>query len=137
VSTYSQQSAQRLSTHSQPSTTRNRHPITALEQPADDGWSSPFAGMTDEEKDREAEKMYALFERLERNPILQAGAPTASGAPKPLRQVMADKVAAGEADAWERREAERERLEAEREADMIEEEAMRELAAYRNRMGRR
>ena len=112
-----------------------RNPITSLESQPDK--TSPLDGMTDEEKEREAEKLFVLFDRLERNPVLKAGAPTPEGGTQSLRSAMQQKVAEGVLDDWERKEAERERLEAEKEADEIEAEAMRELAEYKRRMGRR
>jgi hypothetical protein len=50
---------------------------------------------------------------------------------------MAEKIAEGVGEEWERKNAEEELLEAEREADELEAEAMKELAEYKSRMGRR
>ncbi|GMK55039.1 hypothetical protein CspeluHIS016_0200950 [Cutaneotrichosporon spelunceum] len=112
----------------------DRNIITGLNQEADG--PSPFAGMSEVERDREADKMFHLFQRLEANPILKAGAPTADGGHRSLRDEMASRVAAGDADAWDRADAERERLSrlAEEEAD--EREAMAEMARYRRRVGK-
>jgi hypothetical protein len=93
--------------------------------------------MTEVEKEREAEKLFALFDRLERNPVLKAGAPTADGGTQTLKAAMAEKIAEGVGEEWERKNAEEELLEAEREADELEAEAMKELAEYKSRMGRR
>ncbi|KAL1405850.1 hypothetical protein Q8F55_007528 [Vanrija albida] len=111
------------------SNSHERHPITGLDAPPDDG-TSPFDGMTDEEKEREAEKMFVLFERLNRNPIIKAGAPTPDGGTKSLKEAMSDKVASGEAERWEAAEAERVRAEALAQDEADEEEAAREMEAY-------
>lgn len=86
--------------------------------------------MTDEEKEREAEKMFVLFERLNRNPIIKAGAPTPDGGTKSLKEAMQDKVASGEAERWEAAEAERVRTEAIAQEEADEEEAAKEMEAY-------
>ncbi|BEJ16559.1 hypothetical protein CspHIS471_0511640 [Cutaneotrichosporon sp. HIS471] len=111
----------------------DRNIITGLHREADG--PSPFAGMSEAERDREADKMYHLFQRLEANPILKAGAPTSDGGHRSLRDEMTHRVAAGDADAWERADAERERRVrlAEEEAD--EREALAEMARYRQRVG--
>lgn len=113
-----------------------RHPITSLDS-RNEPSSSPFDGMTEEEKEQEAEKLFALFDRLERNPVLSAGAPTADGGTQSLKAAMQDKIAQGVGEEWDRKNADEERLEAEREADELEAEAMKELAEYKRRMGRR
>lgn len=78
--------------------------------------------MTQEEKEREAEKIMNYFERMERNPAMQM-----------LQNPMKEAVASGKADEFDRKEAEEEirRLKLQDEAD--EEEALRDLAAYKAR----
>lgn len=112
----------------------DRHPITALNREPDG--PSPFAGLSDAEREREAEKMFVLFERMERNPILKAGAPTPDGGQRSLREEMHARVQAGDAEQWERMEAERERRAREAQDEADEREAMMEIARYRQRWGK-
>lgn len=111
-----------------------RHPITGLNREPDG--PSPFAGLSDAEREREAEKMFVLFERLERNPILKAGAPTPDGGHRGLKEEMSARVQSGDADLWERNDMERERRAREAQEAEDEREAMAELARYRQRRGK-
>jgi hypothetical protein len=92
--------------------------------------------MSEAELDREADKMYHLMQRLEANPILKAGAPTADGGHRSIRDEMSMRVAAGDADAWERADAERQRLARLAEDEADERDAMMEMARYRQRWGK-
>ena len=99
----------------------DRNLITALKpDPTSQSYSTD--DMTQEEKEREAEKIMNYFERMERNPAMQM-----------LQNPMKEAVASGKADEFDRKEAEEEirRLKLQDEAD--EEEALRDLAAYKAR----
>ncbi|KLT39826.1 hypothetical protein CC85DRAFT_330437 [Cutaneotrichosporon oleaginosum] len=111
-----------------------RNVITGLHREADG--PSPFAGMSEAERDREADKLFHLFQRLETNPILKAGAPTPDGGHRSLREEMSARVAMGDGDAWERADAERERLARLAEDEADEREALAEMARYRQRRAR-
>lgn len=114
---------------------KERNPITALETQEDS--TSPFAGMSEEDKEAEAEKMFVLFDRLSRNPVLSAGAPQADGRVQNLEDAMREQVAKGRGEEFDLAEEERERRRFEIEEEKDEEEALREIKAYRERMGRK
>jgi hypothetical protein len=64
-----------------------RNPITSLQTPL--GLSASSAenhDMTEEEKEREAERLFVLFERMEKNPVLKARGD--DGAEKGVKEVM-------------------------------------------------
>lgn len=129
-----------------------RHPITALESyplPEASKTLSSASGldqMTDEEKEREAEKLFVLFDRLEKNKILSVssgkGEQTDSGSfdgggkqNQGLKGMMQDRL--GEmGDRWEIEEAEKERKEREEEDRRDEEVALREVEELRRRRGK-
>lgn len=99
-----------------------RNPITGLVQEEDDA-KHPMADMTQEEKEREAERMMALFDRMDKNPAMQL-----------VENPMKDAVRSGKIDEWERSEQEKElqRIREEEEAD--EAEAAKELLEWKKRM---
>jgi hypothetical protein len=99
-----------------------RNPITGLAQEEDEP-EHPMADMTQEEKEREAERMMALFDRMDKNPAMQL-----------VENPMKDAVQSGKIDEWERSEQEKElqRIREEEEAD--EAEAAKELLEWKNRM---
>lgn len=102
-----------------------RNPITGLEQ-AEDEPKSTMADMTDEEKEREAERMMALFDRMERNPAMQL-----------VENPMKEAVRSGKIEEWEKSEDERE-LQRIREQEAADEaEAAREVSEWKKRMGRK
>jgi len=104
------------------------HPITALR---DDNRSNPALDeMTQEEKEREAERLFVLFDRMERNPIISAS--NGDGDRKGIKEVMREKMENGKGDEWD--EEERRRVEKEDAGD--EEEAKKEMEAYRRRIKR-
>lgn len=107
-----------------------RNPITSLDAEDDD--SSPFAGMTEEEKEAEAEKMFVLFDRLSRNPVISAAAP-GEGGTKSVEEAMREQVSKGVGAKWEEEEGKRELARIEKEEEEDEEGALKELAAYRER----
>lgn len=113
----------------------NINPITGLRHSPDD-FRSPFEGMSNEEKEREAEKMFVLFERLKSNPVVKAGVPQPDGSEKPIHDEIRDQMVGEQGERWERLELakEEERIRLQDEQD--EQEALKEMAAYRKRMGR-
>ncbi|KAL7420474.1 hypothetical protein Q5752_004424 [Cryptotrichosporon argae] len=122
------------------------NPITAIRDDA-----TPAAAMTPDEAEREAERLFVLFDRLEKNPVISAhpgdgaaagahgtgnGKGTGHGQPRGIREAMRQKVEEGVADRWDVDEAERERAQREQEDADDEVEAAREVAALRKRQGR-
>ena len=88
--------------------------------------------MTDEEKEREAERLFVLFQRLERNPAVSLGTEGKDGGIKnPVREaVESGRFAAMDGDAGE----EKKRLDEEDERD--EREAREEMERHRARLAR-
>lgn len=109
-----------------------RNPITGIEnanQAADD-----LNKMTEEEKEREAERLFILFDRLEKNKVISMKSGDDQDGQKSkvqgLKEKMREKLESGEMERWDSKDAqERQRLEEEAARD--EEEAFRELAAYK------
>lgn len=101
----------------------DRNIITALK----DDTTAPLATdeMTDEDKEREAEKIMSYFDRMERNPAMQM-----------VQNPMKEAVASGRADEWDKREADEEQRRQIKQDQEDEEEAMREMAAYKARKRR-
>ena len=81
--------------------------------------------MTDEDKEREAERLYTLFERLQRTGVMSAPA-------NPVEQARAQ---GRFEETSEEREAERERVE--REERELEEEVERDLREWKERRARK
>lgn len=100
-----------------------RHPITSIQEsdPEDD----PLAGLTQEEKEREAERLFVLLDRMERNPVISAS----TGAKDIMRQKLERGELEDDQPAEERERQEREKRD--------EEEAMADLRRYKDRMGKR
>lgn len=111
------------------------NPITGLRHTADD-FRSPFEGMSPEEKEREAEKMFVLFDRLKSNPVVKAGVPQPDGSDKPIHDEIRDQMVGEQGERWERLESEKEEERIRRQDEQDEQEALKEVAAYRKRMGR-
>jgi len=105
-----------------------RHPITSLRSTNDT--TSAADEMTEEEKEREAERLFVLFERMEKNPIISAS--SGIGERQGIKEVMREKMVNGKGDEWD--EEERRRMEEENRRD--EDEARKEMEAYRRRVGR-
>lgn len=118
-----------ISTSAQSSTTQDdRDAITALKG-VDDG-VDPMEGMTEAEKEQEAERLFVLFDKLQKNPVISTQA--ADGSKQSLKEAIQGKYT--EVDAgW----AEKERREQEEQDQREEEEAIKELEAYKERMGRK
>lgn len=101
----------------------DRNIITALKS---DSTASPATtDMTDEEKEREAEKIMSYFDRMERNPAMQM-----------VKNPMKEAVASGRADEWEKKEADEELRRRAQQDEEDEKEALREMAAYKARKQR-
>jgi hypothetical protein len=106
----------------------DRDAITALKG-VDDG-VDPMEGMTEAEKEQEAERLFVLFAKLQKNPVISTQ--NADGSKQSLKEAMQGKYS--EVDAgW----AEKERKEQEEQDQREEEEAIKELEAYKNRLGRK
>lgn len=89
-----------------------------------------LAGMTEEEKEREAERLFTLFDRMDKNPVISTQG--ANGEKKGVKDALREKYL--EVDqGW----GEKERSEREEEEKREEEEVAREMEAYRKRMGRK
>ena len=100
-----------------------RNPITGLLEKTDET-RHPTADMTQEEKEREAERMMALFDRMEKNPAMQL-----------VENPMKDAVRSGKIDEWERSEQDKE-LQRIREQEAEDEaEAAKEISKWKKRMG--
>ena len=87
--------------------------------------------MTQEEKEREAERLFVLFDRMERNPIISATG--GDGERKGIREVMREKLEKGEMEGVGDDELARVLMEDRQDED----EAKKEMEAYRRRTGRK
>lgn len=110
-----------------------RNPITGIEnanQAADD-----LNKMTEEEKEREAERLFILFDRLEKNQVISMKSGDDQDGQKSkvqgLKEKMRKKLESGEMERWDSKDEQEERQRLEEEAAKDEEEAFRELAAYK------
>jgi len=94
--------------------------------------------MTQEEKEREAERLMTLFQRMERNPAisLSTGTGGGSGSSGGSSSAMREMLESGKMERWQVEENERERKRVELEDEMDEEVALRELAGYKKRAKR-
>lgn len=101
-----------------------RHPITALEDFED--VKSALENMTEEEKEREAERLFGVFDRMDKNPVISARGP--DGKEKGVKSALQEKYVEKEQE-WEEKEARERREEEERD----EAEALRDLEAYKRR----
>ncbi|WVQ96285.1 hypothetical protein IAU59_003389 [Kwoniella sp. CBS 9459] len=113
-----------------------RNPITSLHGEIGNAAASDSGEMTQEEKEREAERLFVLFERMEKNPVIsmksRADDDGAEGKKISIKDMMRDKLGKGEFQ-----DDEDDRKEAEEEEKRDEEEALKELEAYKRRTGRR
>jgi hypothetical protein len=117
-----------------PVSAQERHPITSLAPPTV-GAHDPLDDMTQEEKEREAEKLFVLFDRMEKNPVISmnSGEKGEGGSKKTPRDLMREKLARGELEGVEKEED----MEREEEERRDEEEAMADLRRYKERMGKK
>ena len=102
-----------------------RHPISGL---IDQSSGGQGVEMTDEEKEREAERLFVLFERMERNKVISTNVPGGHGV-----EMMRKAVAEGKGEEWERLEQAKRLRKLEEEDERDEAEAMRELEALKLR----
>lgn len=116
----------------------DRNPITSLKPPSTHQ-PDPLEGLTQEEKEREAERLFVLFDRMERNPVISAQAGGGGGGGKGVsvtaKDIMRGKLERGELE--DDKEAERERKEMEDQEKKDEEEVAAEMKRYRERMGKK
>ena len=106
----------------------HRNPITAL-QPQNDE-SDPMADWTDEQKEREAERLFAVFDKMDRNPVISTQGP--GGEKRGVKEAIQAKYAEV-TETW----GEKERKEREDEEKKDEEEVRKEMEAYRRRTGKK
>ena len=111
----------------------SRDPITSLKAettPAHDT-------MTQEEKEREADRLFELFDRMEKNPVIsmRSGEEDTKGN-QSVKEAIKERMQSGEMDHWDHEAvtADFEKQRQEEEAD--DNEVAREMAAYRKRQGR-
>ncbi|RXK35786.1 hypothetical protein M231_06972 [Tremella mesenterica] len=107
----------------------DRNPITSLRHDDD----TSLDDMTQEEKESEAERLFVLFERMERNPLISM---KSGDEQKGVKDVMREKMQSGELEVKERDEEEADRKRLEEEDKRDEEDAKKEMEAYRQRMKR-
>jgi hypothetical protein len=91
-------------------------------------------GMSEEEKEREAERLFVLFERMEKNPVIKARGD--DGVERGVGEVMRGKMLDSQGQdggGRERQLEEKEEREREEREEKDEREAMRDLEAYRRR----
>lgn len=110
----------------------DRNPITSL-QPPSTIQPDPLEGLTQEEKEREAERLFVLFDRMERNPVISAQ--SQAGAGVSANEIMRGKLERGE--LADDHEEERERKEMEEQDKRDEEEVAADMKRYRERMGQK
>lgn len=108
----------------------DRNPITSL-QPPSDPQADPLEGLTQEEKEREAERLFVLFDRMERNPVISAQ--SQAGGKVSARDIMRGKLERGELKDDE--EAERREMEEQERKD--DEEVAADMRRYMERMGKK
>ncbi|WVQ84382.1 hypothetical protein IAT38_006534 [Cryptococcus sp. DSM 104549] len=117
------------------------HPITGLRYTPDS--QAGLKEMTQEEKEREAERLFVLFERMERNPVIsmKSGEDKEKGGEGKkdvkIKELMREQLEKGNVAEWEKKDEEEERRRLEEEERKDEEQAVREVEEYRRRMGRK
>jgi hypothetical protein len=109
-----------------------RHPITSLAPPSIEP-VNPLDGMTEEEKEREAEKLFVLFDRMEKDPVIsmKSGNDDNEKAQTPM-DIMREKLERGHLEDNDGEDEERDEQERK-----DEEEAMADLRRYKERTSRR
>lgn len=94
--------------------------------------------MTPDEKLREAERLFVLFERMEKNPVIRLTpedpAHPGPGRGKGVKEMMAQKLASGEMEAQDAADEAEEIAEQERRDKRDEAEVERDMERYRIRM---
>ncbi len=104
---------------------QTRDTITGL-QPDPKAAQSPLAGMTNEEKEREAERLFVMFDRMDKNPAM-----------KIMENPMHAAVRKGDTEKWDVEDTRQEVEEGIRQEAIDEEEALREITAWKQRMRRK
>lgn len=89
-----------------------------------------MADWTDEQKEREAERLFAVFDKMDRNPVISTQGP--SGEKRGVKEAIQAKYAEVD-ETW----GEKERKEREDEEKKDEEEVQKEMEAYRRRTGKK
>ncbi|WVW85027.1 hypothetical protein I302_107063 [Kwoniella bestiolae CBS 10118] len=116
-----------------PSTKSERNPITSLSNHED---SRDLEQITEEEKEREAERLFVLFDRLEKNPVISMNKSEEQGGGKvSMMDMMRDKLNSGGFEDDDESVEERRKREEQDKRD--EEEANREIEEYKRRLGRK
>ena len=86
--------------------------------------------MSEEEKEREAERLFVLFDRMKRNPVISA---QSNGESVSGEDIMRGKLKRGELE--DNQDEERRRVEEHDRKE--EEEAMADMRRYRERIGKK
>ncbi|WWD18750.1 hypothetical protein CI109_103204 [Kwoniella shandongensis] len=111
-----------------------RHPITGLKD--DSSSAQRLDEMTQEQKEREAERLFVLFDRMEKNPVISMkSGEKGDEKKKSIKEIMREKLESGDVTEWERKDELEERRRVEEEERREEEEAIRELQEYKSRTG--
>lgn len=108
---------------------QDRNPITSLAPPTIEP-KNPLDEMTEEEKEREAEKLFVLFDRMEKNPVISMN--SGDGERKGPKDIMREKLERGELENDDR-DAKLKDEEDQRDED----EAMADLRRYKDRQARK
>ncbi|ORY31806.1 guanine nucleotide exchange factor synembryn-domain-containing protein [Naematelia encephala] len=111
---------------------QDRNPITALKASRE---GDDLQNMSDAEKEKEAERLFVLFDRMDKNPIISAKTGQGSNA-KSVKEAIRDEMerkAGNKEDEQEEEEEEEEQEEMRRKEEEDEQEALRDLEAYRRR----
>jgi hypothetical protein len=110
-----------------------RHPISGLSEPLP---KSSDVLMTPDERLYEAERLFTLFERMKKNPVIQLTPedPANPGQSKDVSELMRDKLASGELEERDAQEEAEERKQQEAQDERDEYEVRRDMELYRRRM---
>lgn len=96
-----------------------------------------LAAMSQEEKEREAERLFVLFGRMEKNPIISASTGSTPGQDggegRSVNEVIGERMRSREMEAWGQREDEAERTREREREEREEREALRDLEEYKKR----
>ncbi|WWC96479.1 hypothetical protein V866_003347 [Kwoniella sp. B9012] len=116
-----------------PSSATERNPITSLSN----DYTKEVDEMTEEEKEREAKRLFVLFDRLEKNPVISMNKPQEQGGGKvSMMDMMREKLNSGRfEESHEDDDVQRRREEEQDKKD--EEEARKEIEDYKKRLGRK
>jgi hypothetical protein len=104
----------------------DRNPITSLAPPSIEP-HNPLDDMTEEEKEREAEKLFVLFDRMEKNPVISMKSGDDDKARTPM-EVMREKLERGDLEDDSKDDMARDEQE-----KRDEEEALADFKRYKER----